>query len=348
MALTPINTYSPIPPIAANNSPSQNDPHFLTPPLTGQYSVGVRSCYADDNKQLLVDVHYPANPSKYAPYKVLPLSPDKHPMNIDSVKDPAKKAKLANLCTRSQPGLEPVNKQFPVVIFSHGKGADHCDYQNLVEELASHGYCVITVSHPASNGVSAIAQISPPDPPPGLDLIMPALRKQAMDVIYLISQIQAGRFGENIDVSKIGVMGHSLGGDTALEACRLTPLIQTGIDLDSGCLRYVEQVKILQPFLSIFGGEGFGKIITEADGTDWDVKKDWEQFAAISPAQKHVVPNATHNDFGVQTLFLEIKDDTSNPHITQINRETHEAIVNWFNRHLKAQSAPLLDSSKKV
>ncbi len=314
-------------------SPLENDPHFLTAPLTGVYPVGVRSQYAGP---LLIDIHYPGVQGEEARYKVHPVTTAKHGMSIREIEDPEKREQLENLWTRSQPDLQAAEGKFPVAIFSHGMGGNHFDNQNVVEELASHGYCVITVSHPASNISSDLAQIGPPDPPAGVKQLMPAIHKQAEDVCFLIDQIKAGTLGPNIDPDRIGVIGHSLGGDTALEACRETKAIRAGIDLDSSVLKHVDRVAIEQPFLTIVGGKGAFGQREEIEGEIWDFKEDLTRFAERSPrAELCVVPNADHNDFSLDPLHEAVKTGVANPHIAEINQTTNRHIVEFFDKNLK-------------
>lgn len=318
------------------------DPHFLTPELSGDFKVGVKSFYADTEKRLLVDLHYPGVQNQTPAYRILPLSPEKHPMNIDDIKNSEKIDRLENLWTRSQPGLEAMEGKFPVVFFSHGMGSNHFDHQHVVEDLASHGYCVITISHPQSNSFSAFAKLDrEKDLPPSNEVAIEVAKEQANDVLFLIHRIQEGaldkQLGTNIDVKRIGVMGHSLGGDTALQACSQTDLIRTGIDLDGAGLRHAEQVAIVQPFLTIgAGNEGsFGKPFP-FDGEIWDCNKDWNEFNEKSTrSELHPIPNANHDDFTIQPLFKAVKTDTPNTKYAEIYTEMRKKIVGWFDTHLK-------------
>jgi dienelactone hydrolase len=328
---------------------ASQDPHFFTPELTGDFKVGVKSFYADTEKRLLVDLHYPGVPSKAPAYRILPLSPEKHPMNIDN-ENSEKIDKLANLWTRSQPGLEAVEGKFPVVLFSHGMGSNHFDYQHLVEDLASHGYCVITINHRQTNAFSTLAKISAPEPPPSTEVMTQVTIEQANDVLFLANQIQEGalneQIGANIDVNRIGVMGHSVGGDTALQACRQPDLIRTGIDLDGGGLRHTEKVAILKPFLTIGAGNGaFGEPF-EWNGETWNNEKEWAESYKASKelAESHKVSidselcillDARHEDFSIQPLFIAVKTDIPNPKYAEIYTKMRKKIVGWFNTHLK-------------
>jgi len=364
---------------------SANDPHFLYPQLTGKYQVGVQSFYADPEERLLIDVHYPGIVGQEGPkYRILPLSPENHPMNTDGM-EKVQRDRLENLWTRSQPRLKPVEGNFPVVLFSHGMAYSHSDYQHLVEDLTSHGYYVITISHPASNAVSVFGTSKPPEPAQDADkltlakakdeamqkrddLAMLAMYEQVNDISFLIHQIRNGSYNEligtNINVDQIGVMGHSLGGDTALKACceDMENLIRTGIDLDGGALKHFETVSTQKPFLTIGaengtysegpmveGGEVIlkdGEKIWEGKKIIWEGRKEWDAFKMNSPQVKLcIISQATHDDFSVKPWFNAIKNELEATKVDDCNvkkktypeiyREIRTPIVDWFNKYLR-------------
>lgn len=329
--------------VSPSNPPPQS-PHFFTPELTGKYQhrVGVESFYADSEKKLVIDVHYPGIRSETPTYRVLPESPERHPMNTNGI-DAEKKQLLENLWVRSQPRLIPAEGKFPVVLFSHGMGNNHFEYQHLVEELASHGYYVVTISYPDSNAFSPFGQIDPEKaPPPTHEQATEAFEKQAGDLLFVINQLKSGAFkekiGENIDIEQIGVIGHSLGADTALRACTQTDLIRTAIDLDGGSLRHNKDSKpTKQPVLSIGAGRAgtYGGFDPE-----WPAEKEWHQWHAsnkkYSPdSDLQIIPNADHVDFTLQPLFNAKKTGIEKENYSQLYSDISQRIVNWFNRHLK-------------
>ena len=60
------------------------------------------------------------------------------------------KEQIQTLHTNSSDRLDSV-EAWPIVIFSHGLRLDPTVYRPLVEELASHGYIVLNLNHPASS-----------------------------------------------------------------------------------------------------------------------------------------------------------------------------------------------------
>lgn len=321
-------------------SPAINNPHFLTPPLTGNYRVGVRSYYTNSSRRLLIDVHYPGSARDNPVYKVHPLSIGNHPLNIKTIQDPLTQEKMSNMWTRSEPGLRPISgEKFPLILFSHGNSTNHYDYQPIVEELASNGYYVVTISHPATNNSSSFANLNPLyDPPPTHSQFMAAIRKGAKDVQSVLKQIRNNRiegfgafFGTSIRTESVGVLGHSLGGGTALQACRETEKIRVGIDLDGAVLRNQDkEIAIEQPFLTIAAGKEGVWLKGQED------YEDWQWYHSKSPRSEIIIlDEAEHTDFAVNPLFESKKNNRKNHNFIELNKTINHHIICFFNKHLK-------------
>ncbi|HEY9297489.1 MAG TPA: alpha/beta fold hydrolase, partial [Phormidium sp.] len=111
------------------------------------------------------------------------------------------------------------NTQGPLVVMSHGFGADRRFLNYLARHLASHGITVAALEHPGSN-VTWVSQVSISDKPQDL---MPASEfvDRPKDVSFLLDELaqKNQNFGElqgKFNTQEVVVIGHSLGGYTAL------------------------------------------------------------------------------------------------------------------------------------
>jgi predicted dienelactone hydrolase len=113
---------------------------------------------------------------------------------LPEIKNPAKQLKL------------------PLIVISHGLGGDLTTFSYLAKHLASHGFAVAVPEHPGSSAkqIGALlngleSNVTPPE----------ELINRPLDVKFLLDRLTE-RFGRQIDVNHVGIIGQSFGGYTAL------------------------------------------------------------------------------------------------------------------------------------
>jgi len=107
----------------------------------------------------------------------------------------------------------------PLVVISHGFGADRKFLRYLALHLASHGITVAAIEHPGSD-VTAVNRASDTA---NLAQLLPASEfiDRPKDVSFLLDELakintQPGQLHLKLNTEKVTVIGHSLGGYTAL------------------------------------------------------------------------------------------------------------------------------------
>ena len=150
---------------------------------------------------------------------------------------------------------------YPVVIYSPGFGSWRNASTALVEELASHGFVVVTIDHPYDAAAvefpnHAIVRAKPLVLPGSAKvltydawyvMVRPLLAVRVADVRFVIDQLAALDAGHNpdveghrlpenlagaLDLHRIGMFGHSLGGTTTIRVIRVDTRIRAGLSLD--------------------------------------------------------------------------------------------------------------------
>ena len=147
------------------------------------------------------------------------------------------------------PPMPPGRTKFPVLIFSPGGQAPVLAYQLQLEELASHGYVVFALEHGTDSALiirpdrTMLPYVSrrPPDPVPTV-AYLEAVRDEAIrrtaDIVFSLNQIsllakQPGSVLRNrLDLSRIGVFGHSAGGQAAIRACQIDARVRACLNQD--------------------------------------------------------------------------------------------------------------------
>ncbi|MFB0552616.1 MAG: alpha/beta hydrolase family protein [Phycisphaerae bacterium] len=133
--------------------PTQSQANTLPRP-SGKHSIGVTYLgFTDDsrkelfdnslqnNREITVKVWYPTeNSSKPEPYFL------NAKFAIDSLQFPEIFKDLKTNSSRDLP-VSPKEKDYPVLIFSHGWGEHYSQNSILMEELASHGYIIFSIAH---------------------------------------------------------------------------------------------------------------------------------------------------------------------------------------------------------
>ena len=149
---------------------------------------------------------------------------------------------------------------WPVVLFSPGFGVERGLYTSLTEDLASHGYVVVAIDHP---GDAAIVEF--PDghvviPTSQMD-IQKAFTVRVADTRFVLTELarleRSGAFKGRLDLGRIGMFGHSLGGAAAASTMLVDRRVRAGADLDGLLFGQVRTSGLSRPFLLMSGEPGF-------------------------------------------------------------------------------------------
>ena len=137
---------------------------------------------------------------------------------------------------------------YPVVVFTPGYTTAFTDYTFLMEDLASHGYVVASVAHTYETTAVDLADgrlaksmigshLGGPLPADGKSLTT-AVSTRLMDLKFVVSELERSNVQRDsplrgkLDLSKIAVAGHSVGGLTALLAIEIEPRFKAAVMMD--------------------------------------------------------------------------------------------------------------------
>jgi len=112
----------------------------------------------------------------------------------------------------------------PLVVISHGFGADRRFFAYLAQHLASHGLTVVSVEHPGSNVASLISlqtKGDAADKPPNRILPASEFLDRPRDISFVLNRMEKLNYysyslRHRINTDQVSLIGHSLGGYTAL------------------------------------------------------------------------------------------------------------------------------------
>lgn len=135
--------------------------------------------------------------------------------------------------------LPQVETPAPLVIISHGLGSDPKTFSYIAEHLASYGFAVALPEHidTSANTFNRFFEGFERPPEPSV------FENRPLDITYLLNELEQisqsdPTWKDRIDFSKIGVMGQSFGGYTALAVggAKLNPE-----KLQSGCFEATDR-----------------------------------------------------------------------------------------------------------
>lgn len=169
-------------------------------------------------------------------------------------------------------------QSYPVAIMRGGASLEVWNYSTLAEDLASHGYIVVGFDAPYRTNIVVFpdgrVMRRLPENNPELceerplseqaDCVSSLLAAWSSDTAFALDRLTqmnndpSGKFSEHLDMTRVGIFGHSFGGATALSFCHDDPRCKAGIDIDGKPFGPVIHDGLHQPFLFILSDQIHG------------------------------------------------------------------------------------------
>ena len=363
------------------------------PDPTGPHAVGrvsyewvdqdraeIYSADAEDRREVVVWVWYPAADDASAPraeYLPAAWAPNAQflGLEVDGVRAHAvENAPLAD-----------GGERYPVLLMSIS-GFPPLLHSSLAEELASHGYVVVGVNHTYESTVTVFSdgRVVAMSPQAVAGALGPqsgnhddAFRARgevcmvkATDVAFVADQVgrldadPAGRFGGRLDLSRMGALGVSFGGNAALEWCRTDPRCRAAVNLDGAVWTDVGKVGLERPALQVLAEHEEFAVSPEkavetgmAPNVEWFVAEKAMTFGAWRTVHERAQPGYTVRVAGATHLsFLDVpllprKADamvagmlaTTTIGAERMSRIINDLILAFFGKYLGDGDGRLLD-----
>jgi pimeloyl-ACP methyl ester carboxylesterase len=253
-------------------------------------------------------------------------------------------------------------------------------YSFLIEDLASRGYVVAALDHPYESramllsddrtAASSQAHWPPPAPPKSLspDPDSPYARfyrerveVRALDARFVLDQLtklnrESAAFAQRLDLSRVGIIGHSVGGVAAGRTCQTDERFRVCVNLDGVApegpfYRTAPGGGIAQPYLFVT------KPFAPSDQmlADWKLtREEWSRrraeadrttfSSATGGSYRFTLAGATHQTFSDDPLVVGLLTHASGlaqqVHLADIVRGCTVAFVDRF---LRGRASPLVD-----
>ncbi|MEM7715907.1 MAG: hypothetical protein AAF349_20420 [Cyanobacteria bacterium P01_A01_bin.68] len=254
------------------------------PKPSGDYSVGTVSYYfvdshreeiytpdPNDRRELMVRVWYPSEKlsgGNLAPYlskaliKAIALSWDTSTEDLSDSFITTPTHSIINA------PIAQTKSNYPVLLFSHGFGILPEFNTINAEQLASQGYVVVSINHTYDSAASIfpngrVITQSPvfytDDKSKFMKLLKQSVGVRAKDASFILDKLTDINAGKNpsgiltgkLDLDRVGMLGHSLGGATTVQTLLQDKRFKAGVHLDGGLFINGVNKSLNQPFMFI-------------------------------------------------------------------------------------------------
>ena len=264
---------------------------FTLPAPTGESAVGrVIADWVDDRavdalapvpgtkREVLVWIWYPAPPtgpkttSDYVPAEV--RAPSDLPGGFAIMRWLTRDLSKVHSHGSKDAAMSPQPSSYPVLILRGGASAGVMNYTTLAEDLASHGYVVVGIDAPYRTGLTVFPDgrviTQTPENNPELYVgdkqtarLNEIFAAWVADITFVVDRLErlnasdpSGRFTGRLDLTRLGVFGHSFGGAQAAQFCHDDARCKAVVDVDGAPFGSVIQSGLKQPFMFLLSGHG--------------------------------------------------------------------------------------------
>lgn len=302
------------------------------PDTTGPYAIGTQTFHlvdeareeiytADpaDKREIMFQVWYPADANANGERALyiddLQLMGEALADRLDLPPLPLDYIDLVALDVKRNVPLLVEDAPFPVLVFSHGLRGIREQNTAMVRELVSHGFVVATIDHTYGNVMTVfpdgrIAFYNPNvlsetgEPSHTSNLLVNVWAEDigsVLDQLTEWNETEGHAFSSSLDLTRVGVFGHSTGGGAAVEFCGQDSRCKAGVGLDAW----------LGPVSEEIVGQGLDQPFLFLRANEWDFSNSGENFdiadELLANAQETTyvatVKGASHFDFTDVPLF---------------------------------------------
>lgn len=184
------------------------EPLKSLPVPTGPYQIGIaksdlidpsrKEIQNPDGRLVPILVYFPRDKGSHTLHPKIfeERAPDKWPpLQVDVY---AQTAPLS---------LLSVENKHPVILLNHGDTVAMTDYACIAEDLASHGYVVVSIQHQLKT--------DPDEPKFWRERSISRYAKVVDNILFVFEWLKAN-LNDCLDLKKVGLLGHSMGGNSLL------------------------------------------------------------------------------------------------------------------------------------
>ncbi|MFJ9434270.1 alpha/beta hydrolase family protein [Streptomyces sp. NPDC101490] len=315
----------PLAPTAVARPRREEPVRFQLSAPNGPYPLGTISLHLTDTarpdpwvpsrpcRELMISIWYPARGKATRP-SVPWMPPEAADRYLSLLGLPPGRVRLGHTHGREGAPVGGPSSLLPVVLYSPGAYASRSFGTGIVEDLASHGFVVVTVDHTYDAAAVAFpgGRVET-NPAGGISDYAKALAVRTADIRFVLDRLAVLRSGGHpgvhrtplppglsgaLDLRRVGMLGHSLGGATTAATMLTDGRITAGASLDGGAAGPVVDAGLDRPFLVVDTPGKGGMENNPALRTFWSHLRGWRLHLTVR--------GAAHQSFGDDVLILPL------------------------------------------
>ncbi|MGW4403454.1 alpha/beta hydrolase family protein [Nonomuraea sp. NPDC004702] len=300
-------------------------------------------------RRLMVSMYYPARSATGAPAPFMTVEEAASLLRRKAPGADLPAEIVSGIRTYAHTGAPPRRGRRPLVVLSPGLGLPRASLTSLAEDLASRGYVVASLDHayessgtvfPGVGLLTCAPLCDQPKPPEGGKAAI--ARNRAKDVSFVLDRLTgrhpAWKRADLIDSRRVGMAGHSLGGEAASTTMATDKRVKAGINLDGTISATLPATGLGdRPFLLMGSQSDHSPGKDDTWDSAWRTLRGWKRWLTVAQAQ--------HSSF----TDLAIPQSRIGPPASGVIAAerglalTRAYVAAFFDQHLRNIRRPLLD-----
>jgi len=245
----------------------------------------------------------------------------------------------------------PLEGMHPLIVASHGYTGMFTDYTFLFEDLASRGYVVVSVAHTHETTAvefpggelrtSRVGSIFVDQTPLADDRSLHFAEAVRFEDLRFVAAEMArvnsgsGLLAEKLDLTRMGVLGHSMGADTALGVLARGGDFKVGVLLDAIEVSRDSQARSNKPVLLVSEGRVNW---SESECAIWN-HLSGPRSAIVFRGAEHLTPT---DAIWLGDAVPDLRVKAGRMGVAKTISAIRDSVADFFDRYLASRSVPSL------
>jgi len=298
----------------------------------------------------MVSLYYPAVPHTGSRAAYMSSAEAEALLTFAELTDKISASAFAHTNTWTHTRAIPLPGRYPLVLLSPGFSVPRYELTGLATDLASRGFVVASIDHAYESMATQFPSGILPctacqDLDAGKASRQTVAEGRARDVSFVLDELLRGHhawpYSSMIDPGRIGMAGHSIGGDATAATMEAAPRVLAGVNIDGPFTPLIPASGLdRRPFLMMGDADAVSPGVNPMWDGSWPNLDGWKRWLSVS--------NADHYWFTDLDYLVDQSGALSIPGAGRSIELTRAYVSAFFEQHLKAIPQPLLNGPSKA